>query len=64
MVAIGYVVGEPLEVLDIVYGVDDRIVVKETDTGKTHNIKIYYTGDTPYFILFNRKISFNNVVRF
>lgn len=61
--AIGYVDGEPLEVIEIIHGIDDRIILREIDTKKIHKLKIHTNATHSYVKVFGRRVSLNNMLR-
>lgn len=61
--AIGYVDGEPLEVIEIIHGIEDRIILREIDTKKIHNVKIYTNSENSYVRVFGRRVYLNSMIR-
>lgn len=56
-----------LEILDIVYGIDDfvlyRFSVCDGNEGKTRKAKIHYETERPYFLFRGRRIHFDDCLR-
>lgn len=50
-----------LECLDILYGIDDYMIVRGY-TGDLHKVKIYYT-DNPYIRLYGRRFNTSDFMR-
>lgn len=52
-----------LEVLDIIYSIDDYIIYRYTGDNTIHRAKIYNTGNTSYFNSCIGYVNLNNCLR-